>query len=197
MDIDTDWCLNCGKQTNGELYCSAQCKNHDENIYKYSSSPSSDFGSDSESINSSQSLELNSKYINNPDKLLYSNLNFKNRPNYDSGFYSPCIINGLNQWLNQSVKMVSSHEPGIKTLLSLDNPQSGRSHRHHHIGLTNGFKGSYSSSSSEYSYGSSPETISFGSSSSSNNCLNQGFAVKGPYYPWNKHEDEDVSLYEY
>jgi len=197
MDIDTDWCLNCGKQTNGELYCSSQCRSQDEKASRCGSY-SSDFESDCESLNSAHSNGFTSKCINNPDKLLYSRLKFKNRPNYETGYYSPCLSSGLSQWLNQNVKMMTSQEQSRKTLLSLGTPQSGHKHHHHQLGLTNGFKGTYSSSPSESSYTSSSETMSFGSNTSSNNYLNQGFAVKKSYYPWNKvEEDEDISLYEY
>jgi hypothetical protein len=209
MDIDTDWCLNCGKQTNGELYCSSQCRSQDEKGCKHSSN-SSVYGtySDNESLHSGRSSPVSithnsSKYLNNPDKLLYyqsNDLKFKNRPSYDAGFYSPCLSSGLNQWLSQNVKMMttSTLEQNRKTYM-MENGHRHRHHHHHMNGRFIRFKESFSSASSESSYSSSSETMILGSSSSSNNCLNQnGLAVKEPYYPWNKMEDDDdISLYEY
>ncbi|ORX61139.1 hypothetical protein BCR36DRAFT_579184 [Piromyces finnis] len=205
MDIDTDWCLNCGKQTNGELYCSSQCRSQDEKGYKHETTQSFGFRTDNESIHNSgrsspvmSSCNATSKYLNNPDKLLYYqsyDLKFRNRPSYDAGYYSPCLSSGLNQWLNQNVKMLtpSTLEQNRKSYMM----ETGRYHHHHHqsnIKFTSGFKGSYSSTSSESSYSSSSDTIIFGSSSSSNP---NSLSMKGPNYPWNKIEDDDdISLYE-
>ncbi|ORX75707.1 hypothetical protein BCR32DRAFT_249348 [Anaeromyces robustus] len=206
MDIDTNWCLNCGKQTNGELYCSSQCRNHDEkNCKQYSSSPSSDYGSfnDNDSIISGQSSPTSytnsSKYLNNPGKLLYyqgNDLKFRNRPSYDSGFYNPCLSSGLSQWINQNTNILKTHQSKPKLTINTNETHN----RSRHIEFTNGFRGSFSSASSDdSSYSSSADTMIMGSSSSSNNCLNKsGLAVKEPYYPWNKiEEDDDISLYEY
>jgi len=209
MDIDTDWCLNCGKQTNGELYCSSFCRNQDEKSYKLSSSPS-DFGSfsDNSSIASgrtSPSISSNnksSKYLNNPGKLLYyqgNDLKFRNRPSYDAGFYSPCLSSGLSQWLNQNQKIVSSKEQINNKYFVMESGNHEHKCHNHNGRFTSGFKGSFSSASSECSYSSSSETVIFGSSSSSNDSLSKGgFAVNEPYYPWHKTEDDDdISLYEY
>jgi len=210
MDIDTNWCLNCGKQTNGELYCSSFCRNKDEKSYKLSSSPS-EFSSfnDNASMSSgrsssvSSSYNKSSKYLNNPGKLIYyqgNDLKFRNRPSYDAGFYSPCLSSGLSQWINQNQKVTSSNEQ-VNNNNTIFGGMENRHHKchHHHGGFTNGFKGSFSSASSESSYSSSAETIIIGSDSSLNNSLDKsGFAVHEPYYPWHKTEDDDdISLYEY
>jgi hypothetical protein len=209
MDIDTDWCLNCGKQTNGELYCSSFCRNQDEKGCNHSSSPS-EYGTfnDNASMSSGRSSPSissyypSSKYLNNPDRLLYyqsNDLKFRNRPSYDVGYYSPCTSSGLSHWLNQSIKVVISNETSRKNLFNMNHGHYNHHKNYHQGGLTNGFKGSFSSTSSESSYTSSSETVIYGSSSNSNdNLKNNGHKVSKGYYPWHKNEEEDeISLYEY
>jgi len=208
MDVDTDWCLNCGKQTNGELYCCSLCRNQDEKGLKISCSPTEyvSFNDNSSMISgrsspSISSYNTSSKYLNNPDKLLYyqsNDLKFRNRPSYDAGYYNPSVSSGLSQWLNQNTKVVRSNEFSKKNMYNIEHGHlNHKYHQHGGFAIANGFKGSFSSNSSESSYSSSSETI-IGSSTSSNDSLSNGIAVSNPYYPWNKTEDDDdISLYEY
>ena len=208
MDIDTNWCLNCGKQTNGELYCCSLCRNQDEKGLKLSSLPT-EYGSfnDNSSMisggSSPSSYNASSKYLNNPDKLLFyqgNDLKFRNRPNYDAGCCNPSVSSGLSQWLNQNDKVFRSCELTKKNMYNIEHGHlNHKYHQHGGFAITNGFKGSFSSNSSESSYSSSSETIIIGSSTSSNDSLSKGITVSNPYYPWNKteEEDDDISLYEY
>ncbi|OUM56330.1 hypothetical protein PIROE2DRAFT_65594, partial [Piromyces sp. E2] len=87
MDVDTNWCLYCGKKTEGSLYCSKYCRNLDKNNKQ---KISSDFNS------KPKVQKVYSEIIPQSYDTQYS-LKFKNRINS----YNPYLSRKRNASMNQ------------------------------------------------------------------------------------------------
>lgn len=186
MDIDTNWCIYCNKQTDGSLYCSSQCRMKDEKqSMNGMSCDDSTMGtcdsctrySSSESSSTCSSTSTTNRYIN---KYLFyrssNELKFRNRPSFDTGYYGRKSAKSMQQpWLERS-------EANVFT--NYGKSQAGR---HRHLMMT-----SYSSDSSEDGYSTTSTII--------NTKTNFGGRLIEHNYPWSssdEDDDDDISLYEY